>query len=222
MKLEGFEYNPPVPPGPLYADAFEAYTDLSLTEEGFATVYGFGLSTMQDHVHLDPSVMEEETLLELESEANPVDKYYESLSTADQSAYDDSLYGSSIDDIGCLGQSNPSEYEVDIVQLFEMQEAIQNAKLNVSLDVRTIRHYEEWARCMINNGHPYTSPLDAFLALEGELIEVLDGNGFSDDSLAEFRAREVEIGTATVACGGEVRNLLPSALSEVWLDYADF
>ena len=186
-----------------------AYLDVDLSESQFADQWGFGITTSQlwDIPEVDPA--------NFEDAFNPT----AGLSDTDAVAYIEALNGTSESNPGCV------QLQIDILSengraLEARFEDVQQA-LELFADSTEIEaFYQDWAGCMMERGFTYTSPLSAYRDINSQMQALRQSEDFTAiDNI--LRPDEIDAATATVACGGTVRDLLPAELEAAWTRYSE-
>lgn len=86
MKKQGFQYTPFVPPAVTFDVAVDEEEGASADDEGWVERWGYGIVAGVGEVQLDGAVSDEPV-------EDPNSTYYESLTVAEQLAYNETLYG---------------------------------------------------------------------------------------------------------------------------------
>lgn len=214
MAAEGFDYVADVPPPP---QAYEqAMADPELPESSFAREWGFGISLGGYEVTAEEQNLSDEEIAELIERANAgVYDPFDDLPPEEAGAYLLTLEGED----GCRAEALQQQRDLGIAYDAKYEQ-IQAALQQFSQSDELREHYTEWGACMEARGFNYPSPLAIRLDLEARLRTV-DIQGGSLADVEELRAFELDLAQSSVECGGTVRDLLPPAMTSVWLDYTE-
>jgi hypothetical protein len=211
MAQEGFEYQPAT------LGAFTFDDDEFPSDPGeFRRQYGYGAAPV---LLLAPFISEE-------AEADPNAAYYDALSDEDKAAYDEALYGPTLDEEDVTDQFIPTEgclieatQEVvgDFQVLFTLQEKLADLSAQFDADPRIIDVTADWSECMAEQGYTYgtlsepeiefgekaQNELFSAVLASGEGLDPFGRDGFGDldtSGLETLADEEIQVANADQDC----------------------
>jgi hypothetical protein len=229
MNEAGFEYVPVD-----YVTVREAMqadkTIAGLGEEEYAVQYGFGISTATSAPSSAPQKAGEETIIQLGLGEQNI-SIFNSLSEADQVAYNRSLLGESLDatfaqtleseDFSQTGGCTRKAVEA-VFSPEELNASYINPKdVLIAQDQRMIAAIEDWSECMRDAGFDYNNPEEIEPDLREQLQAITGGapadtlTGGAKDALVELQGAEKVIAVAGIEC--EAEHIEP-ALQKIEID----
>jgi hypothetical protein len=214
MSDAGFEYVPVD-----YATVREAMqavqTPPGISEAEFRAQYGYAIS-IERPAAIDPAIigLGEENL-----------KIFDSLSEADQTAYDHTLFGENTDETFAVALDAEDFTETGgcthaaVEQVFDpeqLTETYTNPKdIRIEQDARVITAIKDWAACMREAGFDYNNSEEIESDISDRLDALLDGadpeslSAEGQAALAELQGEERAISVADYDC--EVKFIVPAA-----------
>jgi hypothetical protein len=217
MNDAGFEYVPVD-----YVSVREAMqadkTIAGLGEEEYAAQYGFGISTASSAPGSAPQRAGDSSIIQLGLGEQNV-SIFNSLSEADQVAYNRSLLGESLDatfaqtleseDFSQTGGCTRKAVEA-VFSSEELNASYLNPKdILLAQDPRMVAAISEWSTCMRDAGFDYNNPEEIEPDLREQLNALTGGatpeslTGSDKDALVELQGAEKAIAVASIDCGSQ-------------------
>jgi len=211
MAEQGFEYTPVDDSANIRRTASLEDAETRTSTQEWVTSNGWGVV---------PSKADREAMKTQAENADPNTAYLESLSSAEQSAYKDALWGAlasgqpeddskalTWDETGCYGKvehegGGDSNYRADedYAGLFEAMDGLweQTAK-----QPEVVALEKQWSGCMADEGYPgLESRSDARRVIEEELGALFTGDGEdpSEDAFQALKEKEIDSALADFHC----------------------
>ena len=219
MAEAGFEYVP-VDVTAILEVGLWMRADPDMSREEYKSQWGYGISTRTDNPPREIGLGQQNI------------EIYESLSEADQIAYDRTLFGEDpdatfalmLDDEDLSGLGGCTKDAVEAVFPPEMMSAsfINPKDILIEEDPRVVAADEAWMECMAEDGYEYEDQDDIIEEYEERFDELTDGEdpeeltGADLEALTELQEEEIAVALKDLECQGPLDEVIREVEIEIF------